>query len=110
MQVISRSELRPLSMPQARSQPGVEQHEGVDTLLAHLLADLRAGAELESLAASGCAADLQQLRGRLAAERQLAGLAALCAAAGEAEQALRLWQVRARSCELPDAPTMRLLS
>jgi len=30
----------------------------------HLLADLRAGPEIEALAAAGCAADLAQLRGR----------------------------------------------
>jgi tagatose-1,6-bisphosphate aldolase non-catalytic subunit AgaZ/GatZ len=63
-----------------------------------------AASAAQALAASGaCAADAGQLRDRLLAERQLGALAALAAAAGEVDEALRLWQVLSQFARLPGA-------
>ena len=52
-----------------------------------------------------CAANVSQLRGRLTAERQLHALALLAAAAGLADEALTLWQVRGPQLEPPISPS-----
>lgn len=89
---------------QARGQEGVEDADGVDTLVVHLLADLGAGREAAAFAASGTAAALPELRPRLTDAGEGAALAHLAATAGHAQEALTLWRARFFPSPSPSFP------
>jgi hypothetical protein len=96
--------LRALWCTQVRHWEGVQQLDGVDTLLAHLLADAGSAAELEAFAAAPNEARLDVLSAGLRARRQHHVLALLSANSGDAAGALALWKVRSARADIGIKP------
>lgn len=87
----------------------MEDPDGVDTLIMHLLADLGASQEAAAFAAGGTAAAVEELRPRLTGLGEGAALAHLAATAGHTEEALTLWRVCIHFAPLRPWPSSVLL-